>query len=250
MTSTSYLEVISTWNQNEAWKFLIGTVLAEISSRMEVEYNPRGEADKLSYGKVTSSGVRCSIFAIGVLTLTLVVLSGVVFSISIKAREKSQVVVYKTVAQSNDSRYQGHIRREEAKDEEHIEVVGDGYRYLRLASGSRLCHWKLSTKTGHVRLRYHTFIVMQVPGLYNVYGQYAVYKPSEENKRTQTVSVALMQNWTEISTSMVEHCKHLCTTSFSKTISVQKGDHLSLQSTTGGVFFLNSKLTFFGVNKV
>ena len=66
----------------------------------------------------------------------------------------------------------------------------------------------------------------------------------------QTVSVALMQNWTEVSTYMVEHCKHLCTASFSKTVNVQKGDHLSLQSRTGGVFFLNSKLTYFGVNKV
>ena len=134
MTSTSYLEVISTWNQNEAWKFLIGTVLAEISSRMEVEYNPRGEADKLSYGKVTSSGVRCSIFAIGVLTLTLVVLSGVVFSISIKAREKSQVVVYKTVAQSNDSRYQGHIRREEAKDEVNHSIRGGLTKFFGLST--------------------------------------------------------------------------------------------------------------------
>ena len=89
-----------------------------------MECSPRGEPDKSSYGKVISSGVRCSIFAIGVLTLTLVVLSGVVFSISIKAREKSQVVVYKTVAQSNDSRYQGHTRREEAKEEVNHSIRG------------------------------------------------------------------------------------------------------------------------------
>lgn len=60
----------------------------------------------------------------------------------------------------------------------HSVVIGDDvlFRYLWHGlyvyhSGSKLCHWKQSTQSGRVKLKHHTFIIIQVPGLYRVYGQ-------------------------------------------------------------------------------
>ena len=87
---------------------------------MEVKRNPRDtcvEPDEQSYEKLISSGVCCILVVIGVLTLALTVFSGFAVSLSVKAGESSKVVVYRSFAESNDSRYQGHTRPQSAKEE-------------------------------------------------------------------------------------------------------------------------------------
>ena len=58
----------------------------------------------------------------------------------------------------------------------------------------------------------------------------------------------LMKNSKELSESTVDICKNTCTRSFSKTVSLLKGDKLWLKSGSPGYFQMSPKHSYFGVN--
>jgi len=220
----------------------------EKESRTKVPTADRVDQDK--YNAAIKRRLQYFLVPLFVLIVVLVIAVGTALGLSLQARKKERTIIYQVIKPSETPSTDYQRSRENGMQEqlEHIEVVGDGHRFLKLERGSRLCHWKQSTRTGKVKLKHHSFIIIHVSGLYRVYGQYAVFNPPGAQSNPSTVSVLLMQNRNQLSMSLVEHCKRLCTRSFSKTVKLQKGDKLSLQSGTGGMFKVSSKFSYFGIN--
>jgi len=129
------------------------------------------------------------------------------------------------------------------KDVAFVQAVAIGARYVTVEKDQRFSFWKLQKKSSNIAFKSMTFIVVQRPGVYQVYAQ-MTYKPNGVEKST---SFLLMRNNVEtLSRCSVTNCVEVCTMYTSKLVTLKKGDYLFLKAAKKGEFVMDRELTYFG----